>query len=359
MSLRMIRSFLCLALLGSGAVAAQGPATAMPVSYTLSVNHEVRESLGLTGSVASRSASVVASTISGVVVELRSRDGDTVRRGNTLARVRRETFDLVLRSAKGQLAEAAARLELAEARRERAQGLWDEGVISRQDLDDALTEVEASAGRVAQLEAEVARLGDEVERTTIRAPFNGVVVAEHTAVGQWLAAGDPVVELVDVGDLEVNLEVPESYFDGVKLGEKVDVSIGALPERTFAGKVRSIVPKADPQARTFPVKISIPNEEGKVGVGMLARVQIPIGGTESKVLVPKDAIVTEGARRYVFVIEPDDSVRSVDVLTGKGYGAWIAIEGEVAAGIRVVTQGNERLMPGTRVDARAKEISLP
>ena len=193
-------------------------------------------------------------------------------------------------------------------------------MISRQELDDALTEVEAGEGRVAQLEADVARYRDEVERTVVRAPFDGVVVAEHTAVGEWLSAGDPVVEVMDIGDLEVTLAVPERYFGGIEVGSAVEASVSALPGVTIEGKVRSVVPKADPQARTFPVKVAIPNDSGKIGSGMLASVRLPIGATQPRVLVPKDAIVTQGARRYLFVMEADDTVRQVDVRTGGGHG---------------------------------------
>ncbi len=343
----------------SVAAAAQPGGWVAPVSYTEAMRHDVRSSLDLTGTVASYRSSVVASSISGVVIELRARDGQGVRRGSTLARLRPDTFELQLRAAEGQLVEARARLKLAEARRERARGLWDERVISQQELDDALTEVEAGEGRVAQLEADVARFKDQVDRTTIRAPFAGVVVAEHTAVGEWVSAGDPVVEVMDVRDLEVTLEVPERYFEGLSVDTEVEVTVSAVPGERIAGTVRSVVPRADPQARTFPVKVAISNEDGRVGAGMLASVRLPIGQAEPNVLVPKDAIVAQGTRRFVYVIGEDDVAQPVDVLLGSSQGVWISVEGEVEAGARVVTQGNERLAPGTKVDPRLKEFAKP
>jgi RND family efflux transporter MFP subunit len=332
---------------------------ALPVSYTEALAFDIRESLVMSGSVDSYQTSIVASSIAGVVVELRARDGQWVKRGSTIARLRAETFELQLRAAEGELAEAEARMRLAEGRKERAARMWDERVISRQELDDANTEVEANAGRVAQLLADVARYRDEVERTRVRAPFDGVVVNEHTAVGEWLSPGSPVVELVDVGDLEVTLEVPERFFGGLVAGESVDVVFPALPGVTVAGKVRSVVPKADAQSRTFPVKVAISNDQGKLGVGMLANVRLPIGEAESAVLVPKDGLVSQGPRRFVFVIGADDTVASVDVTTGKSQGVWISVRGEVEPGARVVTQGNERLAPGTKVDASLKEFPKP
>jgi RND family efflux transporter MFP subunit len=329
------------------------------VSVTEAIEFDVRQSLELTGSVASHRSSVIASEIAGVVVELRARDGQTVARGATLARLRQETAALRLASAEGQLTEAQARLKLANGRRERAQKMWDERVISRQELDDALSEVEAGAGRVAQLEADVARLKDELERTTIRAPFAGVVVKEHTAVGEWIAAGGEVVELVDIGDLEVTLEVPESFYGGLELGEEVEVSLSALPGRRFEGKIRAIVPQADARARTFPVKVALANPDGRIGVGMLASVRLPIGAASTEVLVPKDAIVTQGPRRMVFLVGEDNVAQPLDVRTGSSHGDWIVVEGEIAGGTQVVTQGNERLQPGMKLDAKPKEYPRP
>lgn len=337
----------------------QPPGMEMSVAYTEAIRHDVRQTLELTGTVEAREASVVASEVAGLVVELAAREGTAVRRGQTLARLRPDTARLRLQSAEGQLREAEARLELARSREQRASGLFAEQVISRQELDDAVSEVDAFEGRVTQLEAEVARLRDELERTTIRAPFGGVVVAEHTAVGEWIDAGGPVVEMVDVGDLEVMLEVPERFFGGLAIGTEVEVTIAALAGARLAGEIRAVVPRADARARTFPVKVAISNRDRKVGVGMLARVALPIGAGQPRVLVPKDAIVSQGPRRLVFVIGEDGTVRSVPVQTGGANGVWIAVEGDVDVGDRVVTQGNERLQPGMKVRAQPKEFEQP
>ncbi len=338
---------------------AQGPEAALPVGFAVALNHSVRPTVELTGAVGSRRASLVASEVAGLVEEISAREGERVRRGAPLVRLRRETAELRLRAVRGQLDEARARLRLAEVRRTRARGLFEEKVISVQELDVALSEHDASRGRVEQLEAEVARLEDELERTVVRAPFDGVVVEEHSAPGEWIDAGGAVAEMIDVGDLEVDLEVPEQYFAGLARGEPVAVEILALAGESVEGKVRAVVPRANPQARTFPVKVSIPNREGRIGVGMLARVRLPIGAGASRVLVPKDAVVARGGERLVFVIGEGDRVRPVAVTTGQSQGAWIAVAGEVAAGDRVVTQGNDRLQPGQQVEPQPGEYEEP
>lgn len=358
--IRIPRVALGLALIAVAApsvVRAQGGAS--PVGVTEVIQHGVRQTLDLTGSVESRRAGLVASEAEGVVTELVAREGERVRKGQALVRLRQEVAEFRLKAAQGQLQEARAQLRLAETNRGRAQELFDQQVYSRQQLDDALSQQDAGEGRVAQLEAEVARLEDQLAHTVVRAPYDAVVVAEHCSVGEWIGAGDPVAELVDTRDLEVTLQVPEQFFSGLVVGVPVRVTIGSLGRSDFEAKIRAVVPRADPQARSFPLKVAISNPKGEIGVGMLARIAVPVGSAEPATLVPKDALVSRGGNRVVFVVGQEDKVRSVQVISGTATGNWVAVQGEIAAGDRVVIQGNERLAAGQQVLPEAVEVTLP
>lgn len=355
---RLLSTFLALAGAGLASAAAQQmPPT--PVGYAVVVEREIRQTLELTGNVSSRRSGLMASEVAGLVVELAAREGDRVERGQVIVRLRAESARLRLASAEGELGEARAQLRLAETKRARARELYAEQVVSRQQLDDAISEFDAAEARVARLEADLERLADDLERTVVRAPYRGVVVREHTAVGEWIGAGDPVVEIVDTSDLEVTVEVPEAFYGGLRVGAPVQITISALGDDVYDGSIRAIVPRADPQARTFPVKIAVPNPEGRIGIGMLARAVLSVGAAEKRVLVPKDAIVGSGARTSVFIIGDGEQVRAVPVRTERSQGQWTAVAGEVAAGDRVVVQGNERLMPGQTVAPSLREVTTP
>lgn len=341
----------------AGVAMAQGPPPAT-VSVTTAERLSLARSIELTGSVESRAASVVAAEVPGVVAALSARAGDRVTRGAPLVRLDSTDLEFRLRAAKGQLEEAQARLRLAESSFQRARDLVADQVISRQQMDDAEAEFEAWRGRAAQLEADASRLERDLRRSTVRAPFPGVVVAEHTAVGEWVDAGGPVVEMVDDTDLEVTVEVPERQFSGISVGAVTGVRFEALGGFEVSGKVRAVVPRADPQSRSFPVKVSIPNEEGRIGVGMLARVLLPVGGREEVVAVPKDAVSRQGARAWVVRVTPDSTAEQVDVTTGIAQGQWVAVSG-VEVGDRVVTRGNERLFPGQPVAPQELEYPKP
>lgn len=342
-----------------GPLLAQSGMPPAPVRYTEVIERAVRGEVILPGTVAARTSSVVASEVEGLVVELLAREGETIRKGAPIARLRRQTLELRLAEARAALKEAAARLELAVRSLSRSRELSDSGLISQQQFDDAISESDAWEGRVDQSRAEIARLEDNLERSRIPAPFTGVVVREHVAVGEWIDVGGAVVEMVSLADIEVVCMVPGSYLRAIALGSEVRVSFEALPDLEVVGKVSAIIPRADPQARTFPVKARIQNPEGQIGVGMLARVVFVAGVERSALMVPKDAVIRRGSTERVYVIDSEDTAQAIAVTTGEGLGEWIAVEGNLRTGQRVIVRGNERLRPGQKVVGSVQEYELP
>ena len=178
-------------------------------------------------------------------------------------------------------------------------------------------------------------------------------------MGEWLAVGAPVVEVLSLDELEVRVEVPEQYFRNLNPGARATVSFESLCGFSTTGLVSAIVPRADPQARTFPLKVRIANREGRIGVGMLAQVSFPAGESYRATVVPKDAIIRRGPQEYVYLMNGDSTVKLVEVKTGEGVGSWIEVRGELRAGEKVVTRGNERLRPGQAVQGEPMEYELP
>ncbi len=330
-----------------------------PVRYTVAREHSLRRAIQLTGTVESRTTSRVATTIAGLVEAFPGREGVRVKKGQTLAKLRRTTRELRLQSTEGQLREAETRLEQAETFLQRAQELYDSQVISQQRYDDAAYEVNAWKGKVAQLKADSALLKDDLARLTIRAPFSGVVVQELTEVGQWLKVGDEVVELISTSNLEVIVAAPERYFRLLKRGARAKVRFESLPGLEISGRVTAVVPRADASARTFRLKIRISNRRNRVSAGMLAQVSFQAGDAYQATMVPKDAVVTEGRRKMVYLLNSNNTVRSVPVQTGEGAGSWVAVTGPIRPGQKVITRGNERLRPGQMVQARLLKYKSP
>lgn len=342
----------------AGVAGAQGMPPAN-VRYTEAREHTLRRTLTLPGSVQAQTASIVAATVAALVVEFPAKEGMHVKAGDVLARQRSTTLELTLQSQKASLQEAEARLKLAESNQRRAKELFEAGVISRQQYDDAQSEYSAWVGRTDSLKADIARIEDDIERTIIRAPFAGVVVAERTEIGQWLAIGAPVVELLKIDEVEVRVDVPERHFASLRRGATATVTFESLPGHTVQGRVTAIIPQADPQARTFPLKVTVPNRGARIGAGMLAQVSFTAGEVYKATVVPKDAVISRGQQKILYRVNGNNTVEEVAVETGAGAGVWIEVNGPIRPGDKVVTRGNERLAPGMGVNATLLEYRVP
>jgi membrane fusion protein, multidrug efflux system len=342
---------------GAGARAQEPPAS--PVRYTEVREAPVRRTINLPGTVESRTSSLVATEVEGLVIDLRVREGDTIRKGAPMARLRTTSLELRLRASRAELKEAASRLKLAELNLDRVRGLFQSQIVSQQQLDDAQYGYTAQEGRVEQLAAQIDQIQHDIDRSTIVAPFGGTIVAKRTEVGEWLAVGAPVVEMISLAELEVRVEVPERYFRSMSPGAAARVTFESLPGLEVDGRVVSVIPRAGAQSRTFPVKVRIANREGRIGSGMLAQVALPSGESYRATIVPKDAVVSQGPQQVVFLINGDNTVTPVTVATGDGVGAWVTVEGQLRHGQKVVTRGNERLRPGQQVVGEPLEYALP
>ena len=332
------------------------------VGYTEARQHRIRQSLTLPGAVTSNVTSLVASEISGLVEEFPVRDGDRIGKGQLLARLRTRSREIELAATQAQLKEAEARRKLAERNFGRAKELFDSGVFSRQQLDDTRYELNAWEGRVENLKSQIERIRYDIDCSEIKAPFSGVVVARHTEVGEWLGVGDAVVELLSLEELVVEADLPEQYFGSVRPGVSASVRFDALGGRTVRGRVSAVIPKADDQARTFPIKIRVP--AGGLAVGLLAQVRLDgvsrrSASARAVTIVPKDAVVRRGPQTMVYVLDGDGTAKPVPVRLGAAAGDWVEVKGPIAPGTKVITRGNERLRPGQKVQGQPVEYPAP
>jgi len=381
-----------------------------PVEAAPVTREDVAPRRSFVGNVRAVQSAVLGSEAEGRVTELSVREGDVVAKGQPIAKLRTTTVEIDLRAAraelelrrqelnelengtrKEELRQAEARLAAAESElefarwdKESADRLRETGSISEDELrrvrlrlwvaEQAQTQSKAAlellragpreeriaqaAARVSAQEAAVARLEDELESHTVRAPFDGVVVAERTEEGEWLSTGDPVVDLTSLGEVEVRVGVVEDQVGALVVGGRALVSVAAFPGREFEARVHTIVPRGDERTRTFPVDVRVANPANDgthpLKPGMFARVSLEIGSPKPALLVPKDALVLGGPAPIVYVVQAGAegaaaTVRPVPVQTGVALDGRIAVEAELQPGDLVVTRGNERLRPGQEV----------
>jgi RND family efflux transporter MFP subunit len=326
---------------------AQGPPPP-PVAVSAVVQKNIRESVVLVGTATSRVTSLLASEAEGLVEKLYVEEGAAVKKGQVLARLRSSTLKIQLTLARAARKEAQERYLQAKAELERSEKLRRSQSISEKKFLDDRFETMAWEQRVIQREAEVSRLRDLLSKKTIVSPFSGFVARKHTEVGQWVERGGGIVTLIDLSYIHVVAQVPERYIDRVLMGDQASVTIDALGSKTFLGKIISVNPEGDREARTFPVKVQVKNEGFQIKSGMLSHVSFSLGKSYPAILVSKDALVTRDNQKFVFVYQ-NDTVKMVR-LNVKGYhGGMAEVSGNLKAGFLVVTRGNERLRDGQKV----------
>ncbi len=346
---------LLIAILTAPILLAQDEMPPALVTTALIQEVEFHEELTLVGRTEARRESRIVAEVAGRVKSLPAMEGREVKRGAPLVVIDCRRIVLALDAKKAEAAQAAADAELARKELARARELVETSVFPERNLDSAEADEKRTAERHRQLEAQRQGLELDLEDCTIRAPYGGFTVRKLVDVGEWVEAGTPVWEMVDLAVVKVTADLPERRYGQVKVGSLVAITRaaairgggGSIP---LTGKVTGIAPRASETTHTFPVIIEVDNADGGLGSGMLVRAALALDGTFTGLGVSKDAIVRRDDRTVVYTVAGGVATE-VRVSTGASLGSLVAIEGDgLAAGREVIVRGNERLSDGSPVE---------
>jgi RND family efflux transporter MFP subunit len=259
-------------------------------------------------------------------------DGDQVRRGTVLARVRdREHVDA--------LAQARAALSQAKADFDRVSQLYENRSVSKSDYDAAYTRYTSSR---AQEDQAVQSLAD----CSLHAPLDGYVLKRTIEVGTLVAAGTPAFSVGDLRSVEVVFGVPDVQVAAMKMGAPQSVNVEAVPGKTFRGQITRVAQSADPSSRVFEVEVTIPNPDGQLKSGMIASLQVTSAPAATGAFVPLNAVVRppgQTAGYAVFVVEDRGGrqfARLRPVRLGDIRGDLIEVAAGLQGGERVIVRGS-------------------
>ena len=334
----------------AGTVSAQppgqqgGPPPAVVVVAPVA-SGEMAEEREFLGTVYFQETSLVASEVSGRVLEVHFEQGDRVRRGDKLVTMDGVLKSKDLQSRRAQREEVLAELSRVQRELGRMQRLYEQNTVAEQEYEKVKFLASALERRAESLAAEISRIQEELRMLVILAPFDGVVLSRMSNLGEWLSSGSPVAELArdDVVDILVN--VPVNVALGLELGLVVRGSAAGLE---LEGRVQAVVPRGDVSTRTFPVKVRLPNEHGLLE-GMEVRMYLPTGQRHEGLTVPRDAVVPSPMGQVIFLVrEGQAKMVPVTVLGFAQDTAGIEAQ-DVALGDQVVVKGQERLRDGQSV----------
>ena len=220
-------------------------------------------------------------------------EGDSVHRGDVIA-------ELEKREARASLRQAEVQVRQNEVEYERARRGYETGVMPRMEYENAQFAYEQSK---ANLESQQIQF----ENLTIRAPISGVITDMHAKAGMLISSGNPICTIVDPATYRLFIHAPERDLPRLEIGQQASVAIDALDGETFEARVRRINPGVDPASGTVRVMLEFDDDrKEKLREAAFARVRLVMTTREDALLAPKDAVLEETGRRYVYVVVDED-----------------------------------------------------
>jgi RND family efflux transporter MFP subunit len=344
------------------------------VKIATAVETKVARTVSATGTLAAEDQVVLGTKVVGRLGEISVDLGSRVRKGQAIARIDPSDYRLRVDQAAAALQQARVRLglpaegtsdkiepeqtatvrqaaaTLKEARltHDRMAKLWEGNYIARAELDaavaqlaiaesqyqNALEEVRIRQGLLFQRRSELEIARQHLADTIIVSPMDGAVSERQASVGQYLAAGAPVVTLVRMDPLRLRLPVPERQAGSVRVGQPVELTVEG-DSRRYSGRVVRLSPAISENNRTLLIEAEVPNRDGALRPGSFAKADIIVEAGEQIVTVPRDAVITFAGIDKVLTVEEGKAVEK-RVRTGRRIGDQIEIVEGVTAGYQVI-----------------------
>ena len=323
-----------------GAAGFGGGPMGMPVEVAVARTDTVRDEIAATGQIEAVQSIDLRPEVDGRIVELLVREGQEVDKDTPLLKV----DDAQL---KAQVAQLEAQRDLAQQALARAKELAQQNASSAADLEKA----EAEA-RGAQAQYELQRI--RLDRTTVRAPFEGVVGQRYISLGDYVTNTTKLVSLHTVNPQRAAFQVPERFARDLRPGQQVSFRVAAIPGRDFTGEVDFVDPVVQLPGRTILIKARVPNPARLLQPGMFIEAHLVTAVRPKAIVIPEEAVVpAEGANAVWVVAEGKVSRRPVEL--GVRTPGFVEVTKGVSAGEQVVVGGLELLAPGAPVMPRVVE----
>lgn len=289
--------------------------------------------------------------------------GAHVKKGDLLAVIETPEVDQQLEQARGTLATAQANLELARITRDRYQGLLAKHAVSQQDVDNAVGTYSANKAIVDADLANVQHYAALVSFEKVYAPFDGVITARNTDIGDLINSGSntsartDLFHIAQTGTLRVYVNVPEEYSQGMKPGmTQAEVALAEFPGKRFRGRLVRTAEAINGITRTLLVEVDLENPSGTLLSGSYAEVHLNVPAQNSTFLLPVSSLIFRGEKLQVGVVR-NGKVTVTDVLPGHDFGDQIEIVAGLHADDQVITNPPDSLVSGQEV--KIVQATLP
>ena len=313
---------------------------------------------------ASRSVEV-RPRVSGQVVGVHFTDGQIVRQGQLLFTIDPRPFTAALAEARASVASAQAELALAETDLGRAQRLLKEEAVSQSSVDQIIARARSARAALAAAQARVRSRALDVEFAHIRAPISGRISDRRIDAGNLVASGETLLTTINALDpIYFTFDVPESLFlktararqAGTASGQVAEIRLQDEAGYNWKGRLDFTDNGISQNSGTVRARAVVPNPNYFLAPGMFGNMRLADGGTSNALLVPDAAVRTDQARKIVLVVGKDGTVAAKPVETGPLVGGLRVVRSGITTADRVIVQGVQFAMPGTKVNPRLTQI---
>lgn len=273
--------------------------------------------------------------------------GDRFRKGERVAKLDDVFIRQQVIEEQSIIQSEKARYDFHTRNVERFRKLLTDEAIAFSKVDQASTDQSVAHSNILSAEARLAQAEERLKRTSILAPFDGIVSERSLQAGEWADNGTTIVRLVSIDNLEVQTHVPAGALQFVTTGTPLTYTDGKV---TGTGKVRTFVPVGEDVSRLYELRISV--SDSSLSAGRLLRVAVPTAHSREAVMVPRDALVLRREGVYVYRINEESIAEKITVETGIAESRSIEVIGSIQENDRVVTRGGENLQPGVTVSVK-------
>jgi membrane fusion protein, multidrug efflux system len=255
-----------------------------------------------------------------------------------------------------QLKQSEAQASIARTNLQRSRELLGQGFISQSAVDQNAAALEVAEAQVALSRAQLARM-------QVLAPFDGTAGLRLVDVGDYVKDGADIVNIENLASLTVQFALPERYIDRLRPGQPVDVTLDALPGRSFKGRVQAVDSQVDANGRALQVLAQVENPGSLLKPGMFARPRVVFAVREGAVVVPEEALVPVGSKQMIYKVAEGADGKKVSQRLEARIGLRLQGKVEILEGLKpgdtVVTAGHARLLRGDGIALRVIDLSKP
>ncbi|MDC8013216.1 efflux RND transporter periplasmic adaptor subunit [Tahibacter soli] len=326
----------CLGIAGTGRT--QGPPGGeMPPTAVEAAKPKIEslsETLSAVGTLRADEAVTVRPEVAGRIEAVLFDEGQKIAKGAPL-------FRLDPSLARADVAEAQANASNSDRELKRATELAGKKLIAPADVDTKRAQAKVD-------EAKLASTRTRLEKTELRAPFAGTVGLRKVSPGEYVNAGDALVDLVARDTLKFDFSLPEVYLGRFQPGQKITLGVDALGARKFDGEVYAVAPQVDLTTRSVTLRARVPNPDGVLHPGQFARVALEVGSKANALLVPEQALWPQGDKQFVYIIK-DGKAELVQITTGLRKPGLVEVTSGITANDLVISAGQMKIGPGMKV----------